>query len=127
MIAILLLASGAPANADPGAAIEALTRQQMVSLCEDRFPYSGHLRDVCIEKQRIGKAGVDKLRGQMWHLHYSKDASDRRLSDTMRLFDKVCENKVNRSSLDRIDWVEQFNCFKHKIDEAAAAGRAVVR
>ncbi|WP_156947313.1 hypothetical protein [Bradyrhizobium sp. WSM3983] len=126
-IGFLVLASGNQARADAGAAIEALTRQQIVSLCEDRHPYSNHLREICIEKQRIGKAGVDRLRGEMWHLHYSSDASDRRLSDTMRLFDKVCENKVNRLSPDQTDWVEQFNCFKHKIDEAAAAGRVLLR
>ncbi len=126
-IGFLLLGSGAQARADAGDALEALNRQQIVSLCESRFPYSGHFQETCIEKQRIGKAGIEKLRSQMWHLHYSKDPSDRRLSDTMRGWDKACELKANRLSPDGIDWVTQFYCFKHKIDEAAAAGRALVR
>jgi len=126
-LALGLFASDRAARADAGAAIEALTRQQIVSLCENRFPYSAHYQEVCIEKQQIGKAGVDKLRAQMWKLHYTGDPSDRRTSDTMRLFDKVCQNKAVRSPESNTDWVEQFYCFKHKLDEAAAAGRALAK
>jgi hypothetical protein len=102
----------------------ALAQQEIVSLCENRFPYQQRIFEVCVEKQKLAKEGVDKLVAGMWHLHNMGDRSDRIASDVMKVANQICTNKAMAASDDyKMDWVVRFYCFKQQIDERVAISK----
>lgn len=93
---------------------ETRMQQEIYSLCSERFGFSVHMRNRCIDDQNSSRAAAESIRMNRIQLQRSSDPSDKKTAVVLKQYDKACTDQSYDQHV-RTDWTAYYNCMQGKL------------